>query len=741
MPVRGMRNRAGVLGDIAGPPAFTPLSVSGVGGSSGDLHTKYTPMRNNRHGSPRPGDAPQSPDRIPPNRGGRARIALRRSFPALLAAVAATIAGCTTPLSDSSERALQRAVVESVRRELDDARTRPDPMVTARQGAMEDLRIEDRFLEEIARTSGPDSYDPTNPDVAPLGRDLLGRDPRTVRVSLERAMRAAVANNLEVQFASLGPAVAQTQVVQAEAAFDWVLFANLERSWLNDQNLTTGTILSRNARDVVASRAGLRRTLPGGSAFTIQQDITYTQVRQSGTISAKSQNTALNWSFQYDQPLMRNFGADVALAQVRLARNAERNQIALLERQLLQLTLEVERTYWSLWLSHHDLMILQRLVERGRAVSAQVEARGHAVNPANIANARARVIEREANVLRAQNVLRRTSDRLKLLMNDPAIPAGSEILLLPADRPLDEPMAYSLADALFTAIERRPEIAQSILSLDDTSIRMLVASNQRRPQLDLRFQARLNALEEQTEDAYREVLGGSFASWVTGLFFEQPLGNRDAEAAFTRRRLERSQAAISYQNTVQAVTVEVKSALDNMSTNYQLIVKTRLARVAAAEVLRSLIVQRTTIQEISAERLDLELGRQEALASAEREELRALVDYNVAIAEWFAAQGTALDRNRIKFVVPSVSESMHWPYLPAESATAAQQWWARRTAGQASADPAQDPPAEPSHDDPSADPAAEPVVPPTDEPVPGPAPTAQPEPDPTMFPIQGAGGR
>ncbi len=640
--------------------------------------------------------------------------------------------GCTTPINQEPENALRRAVVDAVRRELADAQTQPDPLVTQRAGSIADLRIppDKYFPEELARMGGPDSYDPSQAGVLPLGLNLLGQDPRTARVSLERAMRSAVANNLELQFAALGPAVAQAQITQAEAAFDWVLFANIERSWLDDQNLSGTATISRSAREIVNSRAGLRRQLGNGAAFSIQQDISYTRVRQNGTIARGSQNTSLNWSFQYDQPLMRDFGSDVALAPLRLARNAERNQIALLERQLLQLTRDVEATYWQLWQAYHDVMILQRLVDRGEEISRKMEARDFGVNPANIANARARVIERQANVIRAQNTLRRTSDRLKTLMNDPAIPTGSEILILPVDRPVDEAITYNLGEALFTAIERRPEVAQSVLSIDDTGVRQLVANNQRRPQLDLRLQARLNGLEDTTRQAYERVAEGDFGSWVIGFFYEQPLGNRDAEAVLRRRRLERSQAVISYQNTIQAVTSEVKTALDNVGTNYQLIIRTRLARIAASEVLRSLRLQSELITDVSPERLDLELGRQEALANSERDEIATLVSYNISIAEWYAAQGTALERNRIKFVVPGVDESPHWPYLPGETSDYAKDWWARHSQSWSESGSDQAGAASPDAPAPTQPAVSEPVA---TEP-------AVPQPAPAMLPIQPAPG-
>ncbi|MFI4898792.1 MAG: hypothetical protein ACIARR_13340, partial [Phycisphaerales bacterium JB059] len=47
---------------------------------------------------------------------------------------------------------------------------------------------------------------------------------------------------------------------------------------------------------------------------------------------------------------------------------------------------------------------------------------------------------------------------------------------------------------------------------------------------------------------------------------------------------------------------------------------------------------------------------QEALASAEINEIQALVQYNTSIANLYAAMGTALERSRIDLVVPDANQ-------------------------------------------------------------------------------------
>lgn len=135
--------------------------------------------------------------------------------------------------------------------------------------------------------------------------------------------------------------------------------------------------------------------------------------------------------------------------------------------------------------------------------------------------------------------------------------------------------------------------------------------------------------------------------------------NRRGEAEYRRRSIERMQSVIAYRNTIQGVVGDVKAALDRIKLNYLLINQTRTSRTASAENLRVLEVEKNINQGYTAERLDLELRRQEELSATEREEIQALTEYNIAIADLFAAMGTLLERNGIDFVVPRAADSAY----------------------------------------------------------------------------------
>ncbi len=572
------------------------------------------------------------------------------------------LAGCSSsPLGPDQERDLRRSIIESAQRELKEPATYPTPVVTTRQGGEDRLGISDQAMPELRRMAGPQAYDPT---LTPLGSDLYGKPVRTVAISLERAVKTGVDNNLAVQFARIGPAISETQVVAAQAAFDWVLFSNATYTKTDSPRVatvtgTTTTTPRSDVSDTVSANVGLRKTLIGGGRFTVQNDYTYSDNRTPNQNFTPNPAQSSAVTLQWDQPLLRGFGSEVTLAEVRIARNAERNSIQSLKRDLISTVTDIERTYWNLVSAHRDVMILKRLQERGETVRDQLKERTRLdANQAQIADAIARVERRRADVLRAQTQLRLVSDELERLMNDPELPIGSEIVLVPADYAVDAPVKFSLLESMRLAMQNRPELQQAILSIDDASIRQTVAWNARLPELNARLQTRFESLDDNAGEAYGSVFSGEFVDYVMAVAFEMPIGNRAAEAQYRQRRLQRMQAVIAYRNTLQQVVQEVKSALDRVMLNYELIAQTRAARLAAAESLRVLGVEKeVSPQGFTVERLAVEFSRQEELAAAERNEIAAIVDYNTAIADLFAAMGTALRRNGILFIVPTQEEA------------------------------------------------------------------------------------
>ena len=261
----------------------------------------------------------------------------------------------------------------------------------------------------------------------------------------------------------------------------------------------------------------------------------------------------------------------------------------------------------------------------------------------------------KADVIRARRALRAASDRLKVLMNDPMLAIGDESVLRAVDRFVATPIEYNLRDTIVTALSNRPEIEQAILNIDDASIRQMVANNGRLPLLDLSVQVAYLGQDDDAGTAYGNVLDNDFIDYILGVIFEYPLGNRGPESAFRQARLRRSQSLLEYRQVVQNVVFDVKSALRDVVTDYELIQATLSLRVAEAENLRTLEAEEP-LRGMTPELLNLKFQRQEGLAIARQQELLALVNFDQSLANLYRAMGTSLAMRGIDIVIDREDE-------------------------------------------------------------------------------------
>ena len=112
----------------------------------------------------------------------------------------------------------------------------------------------------------------------------------------------------------------------------------------------------------------------------------------------------------------------------------------------------------------------------------------------------------------------------------------------------------------------------------------------------------------------------------------------------------RKQSVVAYQALAQTTVLEVKNALRELLTSYELIGATRSARLSAADALRAIEEQEAAGVALTPEfLLDLKLRAQERLADAETQEVQSLINYNNAISALYQQMGTLLHRDGIVF--------------------------------------------------------------------------------------------
>lgn len=516
-----------------------------------------------------------------------------------------------------------------------------------------DAELPEHRRAELDALAGPATYRDRSPT---LGPDLTGQtDTPTLTLPLQQAIQLAVKNNLDIQIARLLPAVSQTQITQAEAAFDAVLFGSADLQRLDQPRPTPspgGAFLGQKPyqqTDIDSLTTGIRKKLTTGGEIRAQTVLSRTWLNPTSYAVDEYYNAALELSLV--QPLLRGFGQDVNRAMILLSHSAHRQALHDLRANLLALLANVEQAYWRLFLARQRLLIQERLLERTIDDYNRIRQReGFDVNPVRKTEAGSFVELRRAEVIRARQEVRNASDALKRLINSPDLPLSGETLILPQDEPADTPITFNLLDALTTALENRPELQKALAQIDDAAVRQRLADNARLPLLNLAATLRYAGLSSSEGRAYDRLTDADFIDYLLSLQFELPLGNRAAEAAWQQRLLERQAAVLAYQRQLHDVVLEVKQAIRDLLTAYELIGAARAARRAAADNLRAIERQEEAGVALTPEfLLDLKLNSQSRLAEAETQEIAALAQYNAAVANFYRAIGTLDRRNGIIF--------------------------------------------------------------------------------------------
>ena len=568
---------------------------------------------------------------------------------------------CSTPFRDrpgavedrdALSARIDAAMQSGETRQLDKTPTAP----AAQTGAVEtDV---DRMLasrRDELNSIGPQSASlgSTVSGVVPLGTEA----PARVTLTLRSAIESAVRNNLETDTARLQRAINEDDVVRAAAAFDWVVGAGIGYQRVDQPSVgillpgAGGTTVIPNVTDQNNwdFGASIGKALTSGGSVSLSGTSRRIDNLENGIyVPDPAWSSAL--ALGLTQPLLRGFGSDVALAQVRLAQNNDRLATEALRGRLLTVIAQTQQAYWSLVSARARLVSAEWLVKVGEEVrDVLAKRREFDATVAQYANAVATVEQRKALVIEARRRLSEAGNTLKAIINSPDLPIGSEIDVVPADAPSDAPFQSNLRQSLEQAFAKSPAIQQALIAIDSAGIGVTVADNGTLPQLDLDTRVTWFGLDDGFGDTLTDMGDGDFVNYAAGLQFSYALGNRAAEAEFQKARLRRSQAYVAYESAVQGALLSVKNALTDCVSFRQLVEQNRTYRLAQAENLRALLVDEKTLAALTPEFLQLKFQLQNGLAAAEDAYFASLVGYQSAIAALQQATGTGLEANGIAF--------------------------------------------------------------------------------------------
>lgn len=544
--------------------------------------------------------------------------------------------GCATTDAASVNGERFDAVADRIARQTLDAVPAGEGLVTT----FPPSRIEEVLgarLDELEALGGEGSWAPLVPEVAP---DLAGGAPTLASIELDAALALAFEHNLGLRRLRLAPEAAREGALASDAAFDSVFFADAEYERIDQprpvpilNGISLGAPLT--ASDRVRLQAGMRQLLSSGATVSASAFVERFDNSTPGISFAPDPAWRAGVAVDVTQPLLAGYGDEAT----NLERELAARQVARTEEEVgadvLSLRALVEQAYWNLAEAEARQLVQQRHVARGEEVVRVLEARrSFDTAAAQYAQALATVEQRRADLVRARLLVEQASDALVALLDDPEGSLAAEGRLTAADGFALEPVAIDLAASIDAALVRRPELRIALLDIEDANLRARVAENLGRARLDL--VARLEALGEDDDfgSGVSSLVEDEFIGGSLGLSYEVPLGNRAGKAAERQARVQARIAVLRYEELVRDVVLEVKTALRDLRTSYELVGANRSLRVASSESLRALLAEEERRSSLTPEFLNLKFQRQEALVQAQLAELQAIANYNRALAAW-----------------------------------------------------------------------------------------------------------
>ncbi len=463
---------------------------------------------------------------------------------------------------------------------------------------------------------------------------------RQVRLGLAECVQRALQNNYTIRSQSYNPAIADTVVVEAEAAFDAAFF--LDVSDVN-RDAPTASELASGQSDLTSVSGGFRQLLPSGmqAQVGLRQQRTFTDL-QFATINPAWESV---FFAELRQPLLRGFGLDFNRSQIEIAKTDRRIAAERFEQQVRDTLLDVESAYWTLVRARRAAAIQAESVAQNFVTFQSIRDRAaHDATPVALANSESRWRSRYVVYLETIKLVRDAEDRLKNLMNDPELKLSEELELIPTETPLVSALLLDHFAEVRSALENRSEIKQARLAIDRNRIGTNRAKNQTLPQLDVTFQYEVAGLERTSDDSFDRLTTNRFRSYTVNVAFSYPIGNRAARSAFRRARLSESQAIADLNRVTDGVVEEVNAAIRTLVVRWEQIAP-QYEAVRSAD--RNLASLQARAQRVDPSYLETELSAVEQLADSRSRLVGLLTDYNTALVALERAKGTLLQYNNV----------------------------------------------------------------------------------------------
>ena len=543
--------------------------------------------------------------------------------------------------------------------------------IAAAQQRTSESRIQE-LINEAARIAN--SGQTATPTTAQRGGQTAApaAGPR-VALTLEDAVKLALDRNLDIAVSRLNPEISDLAISTIRSAYLPTLTSTLSSQ--SQDNASTNTIAGGTSGSVIENgttlfNGGLTQNLrKGGGSYLVT--LNNTRSTTSSLINLFNPSYTPLWSAQYTQPLLRGFRTDSNRQQLvvtKLNRDISDVQLSSLITNTLS---NVRNAYWDYVFAVQSVDVAQQTLSLAnkQVEDNQTRVQVGTMAPIDVIQARAQAASALQNLVVAQANMRTLELALKRLIVNGTQDPNWNATIDPVDRPDFRAEQIDVDAAIRKAVSQRTDlmIAQKNVQANDVTLKYL--DDQTKPQAD--FQANYglsgiggtqivrtgtgiggnggtvtNTIPGGYGDALGSIFRNDYPRWSVQLNMSYPIGLSSQKASVARARVQLNQ--------VQAQLKQIELQIATEVTNDAITIRSNIERVQAAQAARDLAQQ-----QLDAENSKFAVGMstnyfvinaQNQLATAQNNELQAILNYRKSLVEFERVQSTTLQNLNITVV-------------------------------------------------------------------------------------------
>lgn len=533
-------------------------------------------------------------------------------------------------------------------------------------------------------------------------KDFFGKDAQTKIITLGEAVQAALRNNLDAKVEEVGVLIEDARLRNAYGEFDPVFSFSATRSG----SLTPDARNNVSSADAVAQLSAIQAQIEAINANTLaNQQFTNTILEALGRppqefntpplstnltsegvvvfdqdldrseigiqarspfgtiIRATARTTRLRSTFDGDtrtitptytvttgiearQPLLKDFGFDANLADIRISRK-NRDAQELRWRFNLETTLQnVVATYYEMLIGMADLQNKGDAITAGLRLVTYSELRKEQgfFSPYEVQQAQVQLSFDRENLLLAKNIYLTRQYSLQTLIL-PEYQEGKLRIFLPAEIPSLKMPELARDKLVALAFEKRLDYKAALVLAEAEDVRVKFAKNQRLPQVDLVGSYGWTGLDSSYNNALNQMTHSQGPNYQIGITGSIPLGGIQPRAQLDAALAGRDRAALRVQKAQLDVGVSVEQAIESIRISKERLKTAEFTTKTAEEAVR---IGLRRLEQGLISNFDL-IEQQRRLYDARTRELLAKAELNRSITQLWLATGTVLENLGITF--------------------------------------------------------------------------------------------